>query len=111
MNDPEVFGLIGEITEARDHLDHVKRTLRQSHDPALIAVQKQLAKLTDKYQDLWTSKYAEILKRLKDDESAAMRSAINKLRNKIAVLKNKQARLSKNFEILEEARKRESTRK
>ena len=98
--DPEVVGLIGEITEANDHLDNAKGTARQSNDPSVIAVHKHHDKLMDQYEKLWKIKYEEILQRLraKTPGPDPMPSAIKDLRLKVAMLKNKKEMQTKNFE-------------
>ena len=39
--DPEVVALKQEFEQTREHLEHLKGNVRQSHDPALVAAQKQ----------------------------------------------------------------------
>ncbi len=105
MKDPDVVGLIGEITEARDHLENTRDKVRQSNDPSLLAINKKLHKLTDQYENLWEAKYKEIHQRLSGVPKATP-SAVNKLRNKIAELKKKQQRLTKSLEQLEAKNKK-----
>jgi len=99
MKDPEVVGLIGEITEATDHLDHAKGTARQSNDPSVIAVHKHHVKLMDRYDNLWRIKYEEIRQRLKGKGGPdSARLAVNELRLKVQALKYKKEKQTKNFE-------------
>jgi polysaccharide biosynthesis transport protein len=98
--DPEVVGLIGEITETREHLDHTKNTARQSHDPAVVALHKHVGSLMDKYENLWKTKYDEIRLRLKG-VSGPSSLTISDLRLKVAALKYKKEKQTKNFEQLE----------
>ena len=62
--DPEVLALKQEIDKMREHLDRIKHNVRQPHDPARAAAQKQFDKLKEEYQDLWEDKYPEIKERL-----------------------------------------------
>jgi polysaccharide biosynthesis transport protein len=98
--DGEVAGLIAEINEIRNQLEHTKDTARQPHDPATIAIHKHHAKLKDKYENLWQIKYDEILQRLKSGTAAGggPRLAISDLRLKIAALREKKDRQIKRFE-------------
>ena len=96
--DPEVVGLIGEITEAQDQLVHAKNAAQQTHDPALVAVQKHHRKLLDRYEKLWEIKYEEIRRRLR---RTPLLSEVSDLRKKVAALRHKKERLSKNPKQLE----------
>jgi polysaccharide biosynthesis transport protein len=96
MKDPEVVGLIGEITEERDHLENIKDKVRQSNDPSLIAINKKLHRLTDQYENLWEAKYKEIHQRLRGVSRPSL-SAISELRLKVAMLKHKKDRQTENF--------------
>jgi len=98
--DPEVADVIREVTEARDQLEHTKGMAKQPNDPAVIAIHKQHAKLMDRYENLWKIKYKEILQRLRD-VSGPTPSSINELRLKVAAMKNKKERQTKNFEKMQ----------
>jgi beta-lactamase regulating signal transducer with metallopeptidase domain len=98
--DPEVVGIIREIAETRDQLEYVAITSTQHNDPALVAVHKHRGKLMDRYENLWKIKYDEIRQRIRNALDPTP-SAINRLYNKISVLKRKKERLTKNFEQLE----------
>ncbi len=91
------MALIGEITEARDHLENTKDKVRQSNDPSLLAINKKLHKLMDQYENLWEAKYKEIHQRLRGVSRPSL-SAISELRLKVAMLKQKKDRQTKNFE-------------
>ena len=52
---------IQEFDETRERLEHLKHTVRQPHDAAMVAAQDQFDKLQREYNDLWTSKYPGIL--------------------------------------------------
>jgi hypothetical protein len=95
--DPEVVALIAEITEIRDHLKQIQKKTNHAHDPALMAVKKQLAKLTDRYENLWSTKYEEIHARLRDESDQAA-SGIEHLRMRIATLRIKKEKQSRNLE-------------
>jgi polysaccharide biosynthesis transport protein len=97
--DPEVVGVIGEITDANEQFDHAKGKARQSNDPSVIAVHKHRGKLMDKYEKLWEIKYKEILERLRD-KGGADPLAVNEraLRFKFNTLKTKKEMQTKKFE-------------
>jgi succinoglycan biosynthesis transport protein ExoP len=96
MKDPEVVGLIGEITEAQEHLDNTKDKVRQSNDPSLIHITKQIHKLRGQYENLWEAKYKEIHQRLRGVSRPSL-SAISELRLKVAALRHKKDRQTENF--------------
>ena len=94
-----MIALIAEIVESHDHLEHTKKkNCDRPNDPALVVANKQRRKLMDKYEKLWIDKYEEIRDRLITGVSEPIILAISKLRNKIAVLRHKKERLSKNLE-------------
>ena len=103
MKDAEVLALKQEMDNTREHLDRIKRNVRQPHDPARVAAQNQMDKLQQEYNDLWESKYSKILDRLKgpvgDTQSLA---SIQELEQKIDALnkvKEKQTELFKAMEV------------
>ena len=53
-----------EIEDTREHLERIKRNVRQPHDPARVAAKNHFEGLEQEYNDLWQSKYPEILARL-----------------------------------------------
>ena len=53
--DPEVIALKKEIDDTREHLDRIKRNVRQPHDPARVAAQNHFDGLEQEYKDLWES--------------------------------------------------------
>ena len=55
--DPDVLAFKQEFEETREHLEHLKRNVRQPHDAARVAAQNQFDKLQREYHDLWNSKY------------------------------------------------------
>ena len=97
--DPDVLALMQEFDETREHLDHLKRNVRQPHDAARVAAQNQFNKLQREYNDLWTSKYSAILKRLTLDPIGDTQSlaVIAELEQKVDTLKKKKARLAEVF--------------
>jgi capsular exopolysaccharide synthesis family protein len=95
--DPEVVALIGEITETRDQLTQTQEKVRQPHDPAIIAVRKQLSKLMERYENTWRDKYEEIHRRLKGTAGPSP-AEISALQIKVGTLKQKKERQAKNFE-------------
>jgi len=102
--DPEVVALIGEITETRDQLDQIKDKVRQPHDTAVIAANKHLGKLMDKYENLWEIKYKEIHQQIHQQlkgVSVPSPLVIRELRHKVAALKTRKDRQTKNFELVE----------
>jgi polysaccharide biosynthesis transport protein len=96
MKDPEVIGVIGEITEARELLENTKDNVRQSNDPSLMHINKQIHKLTYRYENLWEAKYKEIHQRLRGVSRPSL-SALSELRLKVATLKHKKDRQTENF--------------
>jgi polysaccharide biosynthesis transport protein len=101
--DPEVVALKQEFEETREHLEHLKNNVRQSHDPALVAAQKQFNKLKQEYGDLWDSKYQEILGRLSMGPVSGTQSlvAIQELEQKVETLKKKKAKLTELFNVIQ----------
>ena len=75
-----------------------RQEARQATDPARVGVRKHQHKLVDRYENLWKIKYEEILQRLRGAPSAL---EISDLRKKVAALRNKKERLTKNLEQLE----------
>jgi succinoglycan biosynthesis transport protein ExoP len=105
--DPEVVALKQEVEETQTHLEHLKDNVRQSHDPAVVAAQKQLNKLKQEYNDLWNSKYQEIVDRLsiRPGDSAQLLIAIQDLEQKVETLKKKKVKLTDLFKVLEPKQK------
>jgi bla regulator protein blaR1 len=66
--DPEVLALKQAIKDTGEHLDRIKRNVRQVHDPARVAAQNHFDKLQQEYTDLWESKYGELLAALTKDK-------------------------------------------
>ena len=62
--DPDVMAFKNEFDETREHLEHLKRTVRRPDDAARRAAKDQFDKLQAEYDELWKSKYEEILERL-----------------------------------------------
>ena len=94
--DPDVLEFMREFEETREHLDHLKRNLRQPHDAARLAAQNQFDKLRQEYNDLWISKYPEVLVRLSDGarEQEKSRLAIQELEQKVETLEKKKSKLA-----------------
>jgi polysaccharide biosynthesis transport protein len=100
--DPEVAGLMAEIREALEQLEHAKEMARQPHDAAALAAHKHHGKLMARYKDLWEIRHDEILQDLQGaNSSSALASTINDLTLKVAALKDKKERQIKNFEKVE----------
>jgi polysaccharide biosynthesis transport protein len=101
--DPEVVNLKQEIEETQEHLEHLKANVRQSHDPAVVAAQKQKNKLEQEYKYLWNSKYQELVERLsmRPGDSAQLLIAIQELEQKVETLKKKKVKLAEFFKVLE----------
>jgi beta-lactamase regulating signal transducer with metallopeptidase domain len=93
--EPEVIALKHEVEETQTHLEHLKANVGQAHDPALVAAQKQLNKLERDYKSLWNSKYQEIFERVSRDSvgDAPSLAAIQKLEQKVEILKKKKSKL------------------
>jgi beta-lactamase regulating signal transducer with metallopeptidase domain len=66
--DPDVLALKQEIENTREHLELIKRNVRQAHDAARVAAQNHFDKLQREYNDLWESKYPELLAALTKDK-------------------------------------------
>ena len=100
--DPDVLALKQEFEETREHLEHLKRNVRQPHDPARSAAQEQFDKLRQEYADLWNSKYPEIVERLSIRASGGneLRVAIQELEQKVETLKRKKTRLTELFKVM-----------
>jgi hypothetical protein len=108
--DPEVLALTREINDIREYLDRIKRNPLQSHDPARVAAQNHFDKLQQSYNDLWESKYPELLAQFttnddKDDDKKEekTRDAAERLQEQ---LKDLIAKLGKELSpVAEEVRK------
>jgi polysaccharide biosynthesis transport protein len=100
--DAEVLALTQEIAVTREHLDRLKRNVRQPHDPARVAAQTQLDKLKQDYDELWESKYPEILGRLRNPVGETQSPAsIEELKQKIVSMKKAKDRQTELFKKLE----------
>jgi polysaccharide biosynthesis transport protein len=101
--DTDVIALMQEIDDTREHLERIKRNVRQPHDPARVHAQNQLDKLQQEYKDLWSSKYQKILDRLTSpDGDTRPLASIQELTLKIDSLekvKEKQTELFKKMEV------------
>ena len=101
--DPEVLALKQEIDDTREHLDRIKRNVRQPHDAARVAAQNHFAKLQQEYTDLWESKYPEICDRLpRTVANTQLLTSIRELEQKVEALKkvkDKQAELFKVMQV------------
>jgi hypothetical protein len=67
--DPEVVSLIDQIKSSKEELNRTKGIVRDRADPARVAVQRRLAKLTQVYNYLWKIKSEEIRQRLQSEQS------------------------------------------
>ena len=68
--DPDVVALSDEIANTREQLERAKSAARKNApDAAVIAANKHLNKLRDRWHELWEEKYPEIVKRLQSGES------------------------------------------
>ena len=102
-NDPDVLALKQEFDETREHLDHLKRNFRNPSDAARVAAQSQFNKLEQQYDELWASKYPEILKRLATSSNGGSQSlvVIQELEQRVETLKSKKAKLTEHFKAIE----------
>lgn len=101
--DPDVLALMQEFDETHEHLEHVKRTVRQPHDAARVAAQNQFDKLQREYNDLWNSKYPVILQRLTVGRigDAQPLAVIEELEQRVDTLKKKKAKLAEVFKAVQ----------
>lgn len=100
--DPEVQALVSEIHEVRDHLEHAKKLLRQTADPALREAQKRLAKMENQHKLLWEQKYAEIRGRLTAATGVeASGDSVRELKSKVDRLMKKKEKLAAIFKELQ----------
>jgi beta-lactamase regulating signal transducer with metallopeptidase domain/predicted nucleic acid-binding Zn-ribbon protein len=84
--DPDVLAWMQEFDETREQLGHLKRDLVFYPDATIVAAQNHYDKLQRKYDDLWTSKYPEILKRLS--------GGAEELEQKVDTLEKKKSKLA-----------------
>jgi capsular exopolysaccharide synthesis family protein len=98
--DPAVIALITQISETRDHLEHVRGLARQKSDTAHVAARRQLDKLEADYRNLWETKYNELSSRIKagGDKTQDPKQLLNELRMNVAQLKQLKDRQQKKFE-------------
>jgi polysaccharide biosynthesis transport protein len=105
--DTDVIALKQEIEDTGEHLDRIKKSVRQPHDPARVAAQIHFDKLQQEYKDLWKLKYREILNRLTGPVAETHPLAsIEELKQKIDGLrkiKEKQTELFKAMEVDQKA--------
>jgi succinoglycan biosynthesis transport protein ExoP len=109
QSDPAVQTLISELKEKGSYLDHLKELTRQNHDPALIAAQKEVAKLKKEYEGVWQQMYKPLRARVQNGLGASDRAAadhpietVAELKLKVDALikrKEKQAALFKNMQV------------
>jgi polysaccharide biosynthesis transport protein len=101
--DPDVLEFMREYDETREHLEHLKRSVRQPHDAARLAAQNQFDKLQREYNDLWASKYTAILERLTAGPigNTQVLVAIEELEQKVDTLKKKKAGLAERFKVIQ----------
>jgi capsular exopolysaccharide synthesis family protein len=101
--DPDVLEFMREYDETREHLEHLKRNVRQPHDAARLAAQNQFDKLQKEYNALWASKYPAILERLTTGPIANTQvlAAIEELEQKVDALKKKKAGLAERFKVIQ----------
>ena len=101
--DPDVIDFMREFEETREHLEHLKRSVRQPHDAARVAAQNQFDKLQREYNDLWTAKYPVILQRLTAHAigDTQLVTAIEELEQKVDTLKKKKTRLAELFKVIQ----------
>jgi beta-lactamase regulating signal transducer with metallopeptidase domain len=95
--DPDVQAFMQDFDETREHLERLKSSVRVPHDPARVAAQHQFDKLQREYNNLRTSKYPEILKRL----SGSSDQAIKELEQKVATLKKKKSKLAERLGVIQ----------
>ena len=72
-------------------------------DAARVAAQNQFNKLQKEYDDLWVSKYPEILKRLSTTSAGGGQSiaSIQELEQRVETLKSKKAKLTDHFKVIQ----------
>ncbi len=101
--DPAVMGVMAQIKETSDHLEHVKSLARQKQDKSRVIAQKQLDNLYADYNDLWETKYSELSKRVRmgTGVSKDFGVPINELRMRVAELKKIKENQVKDFEKLQ----------
>jgi succinoglycan biosynthesis transport protein ExoP len=102
--DPDVVALKQEIEDTGEHLDRIKRNVRQAHDAARVAAQNHFDKLQQEYTDLWESKYPEILSRLTagsagDTQSLQKIQDLEQKIEEIKKVKERQAELFKTMQV------------
>ena len=100
QKDPEVIGLINEITEVKEHLAHLKELSKLNHDPALVAAQKKLKHLNAEYKVLWDTKYFPIREQLVSvNGDPKGPNAVKELDIKFESLMNRKKSLAEMLEI------------
>jgi succinoglycan biosynthesis transport protein ExoP len=105
--DPDVIALKREMEDTREHLERIKRNVRQPHDPARVAAQNQIDRLDQEYIDLWEDRYRKILDRLTgrvgDTQSLASIQDLEQKIDALKKMKEKQTVLFKAMEIDQKA--------
>lgn len=101
--DPDVVALKQDFEATSEHLEHLKKNVRQARDPSRLKAQEKHDKLEQEYEELWTSKYPEILARLSMGPNGYEQSmaAIEELEQKVDTLKKKKARLTELFKVVQ----------
>jgi beta-lactamase regulating signal transducer with metallopeptidase domain len=92
-DDPDVAALARQIDELRKQLDHTKAKVRQSSDPAAVAVENRLRRLTQLYDNLRTAKRDELIARVStddekddDDKDEKTRDAVERFQERLTDL-------------------------
>jgi capsular exopolysaccharide synthesis family protein len=101
QKDPEVISLVQDIDETREHLEHVKHTVRQPQDPSRRVAQARYDKLQNEYKSLWTSKYEKLRARLTVAGEAQSNESVHALELKIASLKKKKEKQAEMYKAVE----------
>jgi len=100
LKDPAVVALIGELSDAKEQLEHAKARAVLPNDPARLATVRQHKKLTEEYTALWASKHDEIRKVLLKPltGTSQLPETISSLKIRVAALKKRQEEQAKLFE-------------
>ena len=103
---PDVLSLVNDLNEKREYLEHTKGVARQSHDPARIAAQQEVAKLEKQYRLIWEQSYETIRLRLRavgdgsaDGHPTESTGQLSARVAELKRLKEKQAALFKDMQI------------
>jgi capsular exopolysaccharide synthesis family protein len=101
-SDPEVMALANQIQTAEDKVEKVKRIARNLSDPAIIAAQKQVDGLKNKYTQLWNTKSETWREefQIKGPNSITPEQEIRDLETKVDILKaRKEALTAKSLQL------------